>query len=202
MRRLTGLIQHGLNDMGEDKNQRLFSQISIDIKEHPNKYKRIGKWLDNYCKDVIKERGLPLLTQFTKARQDLTKKYSEQDFISEDDALCIILITWLLTDADAEKAKLKITELEKWSWGPTNDYTSGSRCTVSSLWQNNDGYNSWMNLVRSAWAKLKGGKEYESGKPAETEQNTICAKIKAGFWKLYEKTVKAFFDSVLGKWGG
>jgi glycerol-3-phosphate O-acyltransferase len=38
-------------------------------------------------------------------------------------------------------------------------------------------------------------------KPAETEQNTICAKIKAWLWKLYEKTVKAFFDAVLGKWG-
>jgi len=39
-------------------------------------------------------------------------------------------------------------------------------------------------------------------KPAETEQSTTPAKrwwIKGFFWKLYEKTVKAFFDSYLGK---
>jgi hypothetical protein len=36
-------------------------------------------------------------------------------------------------------------------------------------------------------------------KPAEKEHNTIWTKIKAWFWKLYEKTVKAFFDSVLEK---
>jgi len=41
----------------------------------------------------------------------------------------------------------------------------------------------------------------ECKKPAETEQKTICAKIKAWLWKLYEKTVKAFFDAVLEKWG-
>lgn len=39
-------------------------------------------------------------------------------------------------------------------------------------------------------------------KSTETEQNTASAKyrgIRAWLWKLYEKTVKAFFDSILGK---
>jgi hypothetical protein len=37
-------------------------------------------------------------------------------------------------------------------------------------------------------------------KTAETEQNTICAKIKAWLWKLYEKTVKAIVAAILEWW--
>lgn len=102
-------------DDKKEQDQQLFNQIAIDIRKHREKYRKAGNWLDTYCEKVIKEQGLPLLNRFTKARQDLKEKYSEQSFISRDDALCIILITWLLTDADADKANLKITELEKWS---------------------------------------------------------------------------------------
>jgi hypothetical protein len=175
---LTKPIGDGANYMGVDEDQQIFTQIAIDIRKHPNKYKRTGKWLDNYCKDVIKEQGLPLLTRFTTARQDLAKKYGKQVFISEDDALCIILITWLLTDADAEKAKLAITELEKWSWEPTNDFTCGSRCSASSLWrQNNHAYGLWMYFVRASWAKLYTEKKFELEQPAETGGNATLAKI-------------------------
>jgi hypothetical protein len=34
-------------------------------------------------------------------------------------------------------------------------------------------------------------------KPAETEQKTVCAKIKAGFWNLYEVTLKVIVDAVM-----
>jgi len=40
----------------------------------------------------------------------------------------------------------------------------------------------------------------KEGLAAEKERNTTCTKIKYMFWKLYEITLKAFFDSLLGKW--
>jgi len=159
-------------DDKKEQDRQLFNQIAIDIRKHGEKYRKAGNWLDTYWGDVIKEQGLSLLNRFTKASQVLKAKYSEQSVISEDDALCIILITWLLTDADAEKANLEITEFEKWSWEPTNDLTCGSRCAASSLWsQNTYSFDSWMNLGQTAWAKLAVEKEFEPGKPVEPDQN-------------------------------
>lgn len=188
-------------DDKKEQDRQLFNQIAIDIRKDRQTYRKAGNWLDTYCGDVIKEQDLSLLNRFTKARQDLKAKYSEQTFISEDDALCIILITWLLTDADAEKANLKITEFEKWSWEPTNDLTCGSRCAASSRWSGNTYcFDFWMNLVHTACAKLEVEKEFEPGKPGETEQQItpgIFGWIKGWLWKLYEKTLKVFFDAFL-----
>ena len=39
----------------------------------------------------------------------------------------------------------------------------------------------------------------DESKTEQTTPPTRCGKIKAFFWKLYETTVKAFFDSLLGK---
>ncbi|MCX5634345.1 MAG: hypothetical protein NTW55_00690 [Planctomycetota bacterium] len=58
---------------------------------------------------------------------------------------------------------------------------------------------------------VKEAKGTESGKvgdttqaAAETKQNTTLAKcwkkIKAFLWKLYEKTIKAFFEAILNKY--
>ena len=41
-----------------------------------------------------------------------------------------------------------------------------------------------------------------STKPSETKQNASWMSCVSNFfWKLYEKTLKAFFDSLLGKYG-
>lgn len=104
----------------------------------------------------IKERQSPALyIRFKEAQNYLLKKYKNEQFIPEDDAKQIILITWLLTDPDAEKADIGITEFEKWLWEPINDITNMSRGTAQSLWVNSrDGYERWMKLVRVARSKL------------------------------------------------
>lgn len=104
----------------------------------------------------IKERQSPALyIRFKEAQNYLLKKYKNEQFIPEDDAKQIILITWLLTDPDAEKADIGITKFEKWLCDTTNDITKISRRFALSLWiQNKDGYKNWMKLVRVAWLKI------------------------------------------------
>jgi len=104
----------------------------------------------------IESKRIPaLLIRFQEARDYLLEKYKDQQFIPEEDAKRIILTTWILTDPDAEKADLGITELEKWSWEPTDDVTKLSRGYANFLWfQGGKAYGPWMNLIRIAWTKL------------------------------------------------
>lgn len=173
------LIADKLKDMDEnkDKDRQLFSQIVIDVREHPNRYSRAGKCLDKYCEE---KRQIPQIRRFAEARQDLLKKYKKQDFIPQDDAIRILLITWLLTDADAQKTNPNITQFARWPWKPTDDITSGSRCAASSLLcKNAYVYDRWMRLVRIAW------KTVDTQKPIETEQKATPAK-----WRMMWTCVK------------
>ena len=155
-------------DENKDKDQQLFTKIAIDVREHPNRYSRAGKYLDKYYGE---KRQIPQIRRFVEVRQDLLKKYEKQDFIPEDDAIRILLITWLLTDADAQKTNPNITLFAGWPWKPTDDITSGSRCAASSLWYENAySYELWMRLVRIAW------KTVETQKQAETERKIAPAK--------------------------
>jgi hypothetical protein len=112
----------------------------------------------------IKERQSPALyIRFKEAQNCLLKKYKNEQFITEDDAKQITLITWLLTDPDAEKADIGITELEKWLWDTTDDITKISRRFAQSLWiQSKAGYKSWMKLVRISWTKISAGKQHKT----------------------------------------
>ena len=109
----------------------------------------------------IEQRRTPALAvRFQEARDYLFEKYKQQQFIPEDDAKRIILIAWLLTDPDAEKADLAITELEKWTWEPIDDALKMSRGYANFSWFHGGRvYGPWMNLVRIACVKLKRGRE-------------------------------------------
>jgi len=121
--------------------------------------------------DIKPKRVPALLIRFQQARDSFLVKYKNQQFVPEEDARRIILITWLLTDPDAEKANLNITQLEKWSWGPTNDVTKMSRGYAAYLWSHGGRvYRPWMKLVRIAWNKVACGQQRETS-PAEP--NTI-----------------------------
>jgi hypothetical protein len=198
--KLFDLIADKLKDMDEnkDKDRQLFSQIAIDVREHPNRYSRAGKWLDKYCGG---KHQVSRLVRINEAQHYWLDKYEEQDFIPEDDAIRILLITWLLTDADAQKTNPNITQFAGWPWKPTDDITSGSRCAASSLWcKNAYGYDRWMRLVRIAW------KTVDIQKPIETEPDTIPGKrgvIKAwvGLKELYGLTIERVVKAWLDKYG-
>lgn len=112
----------------------------------------------------IKERKSPALyIRFKEAQNHLLKKYKNEQFIPEDDAKQIIIITWLLTDPDAEKADLVITEFEKWLWDTNDDINKISRRFAQSLWiQSEAGHKSWMKLVLIAWTKIGAVKQHNT----------------------------------------
>jgi hypothetical protein len=107
-------------------------------------------------KEIQTRRTPALLIRFQEARNYLLEKYKDQQFVPEDDAKRIFIITWLLTDPDTEKANLNITELERWPWEPIDDVSKLSRGYANFLWFYGGGvYDPWINLVRIAWSKLK-----------------------------------------------
>ena len=190
-------------EKNKDQDRHLFRQVAIDVREHPNRYSRAGKWLDKYCGE---KRQVSQLVRFNEARQDLLKKYKEQDFIPEDDARCFILITWLLTDADAQKTNPNITQFARWPWKPTSDNSIDSRCMASSLWrQNNHVYGPWMRLAHIAWTTLETQKQCQPD-TTETEQNIAPAKLqRIWIWlkvfikESYRLAMRSFFDSAMHK---
>ncbi len=126
-------------------------------KFHESIFQRQVDQLEN----EIKERRTPALgILFHEARKFLLEKYQGQEFLSKEVTVKIILITWLLTDADAQKANLHITEFEKWEWEPLDDILQLSRGYAGILFTHNKV--AWMSLVCIAWGKIKESEKKES----------------------------------------
>ncbi len=124
-------------------------------------------------KEFEVRRTPAFLIRFQEAKNSLIEKYEDQQFIPEDDGKCIILITWLLTDPDAEKSNFNITQIEKWSWEPMDDVTKMSRGYASFLcFHGGKVYGPWMNLVRIAWSKLAEGMDGTVSSSAEFSKQT------------------------------
>lgn len=135
----------------------------------------------------IKEKRTPaLIKRFQEARNYLLDKYSDEEFVSKEIAAKVIVITWLLTDPDADKKKLGITRLETWPWEPIDDVSQMTRSYAGFLFaQNKD---AWMSLFRIAQEKIKEFEEKESviePKPPEFLQKLLWI-IKYGgkYWKI------------------
>ncbi len=111
----------------------------------------------------IKEKRTPaLIIRFQEAKDSLLNTYGDEEFISKEVAAKVNIITWLLTDADAEKANLHITELEKWEWEPLDDISKLTRGYAGFLFAQNE--DAWMKLVRIAWEKISTGKSKRKGR--------------------------------------
>jgi len=115
-----------------------------------------------------------LFVRFQEARDYLLEKYEDQQFIPEDDARKLILIVWLLTEPDAEKANVNITNLEKWTWEPVDNAIKMSRGYAAFLWCHGGRIDKpSMKLVRIAWAKLSAEEDQVTLLASEDEQSTI-----------------------------
>ncbi len=102
-------------------------------------------------KEITEKRTLPPLIRFNEAKKYFTDKYKDLELIQKDDAKKIILITWLITDPDAENTKLNITEFENWIWEPLDDVSKLSRGFTSFLFSQNKDL--WLRLAKIAWEK-------------------------------------------------
>lgn len=146
----------------------LFNKIAIDIKNNVDSYCQAGQWLDKFYDEVGKNRTPSIIIKFGKARKNLTEKYKEENFLTEEDAKKVIIITWLLTDPDAENNKLNITKFEEWKWEPLNDVTKLSRGFAGFLFaQNKD---TLMRLVRIGWDKITTSRQIASKDKKKSEK--------------------------------
>jgi len=104
----------------------------------------------DHLENEIKERRTPaLIIRFQEARNYLLDNYRDQEFVSKEIAAKVIIITWLLTDPDAEKKKVGITELETWHWEPIDDVSKMTRGYAGFLFSKTEELcKSWLRLLR------------------------------------------------------
>lgn len=165
------------------------SKLQADKKKFPTL--PIEMQIKQLEQEIESKRIPALLIRFQEARDYLLEKYKDQQFIPEEDAKRIILTTWILTEPDAEKADLGITEFEKWSWEPIDDITKLSRGYANFLWfHGGKVFAPWMNLVRIAWAKTSAQIEH---KASSHESNRILGDA----WTLFG--IPIHFRNLLSK---
>ena len=113
--------------------------------------------IDHLENKIKEKRTLPLIIRFQEAQNYLLNNYGNEEFLSKKVVAKVIIITWLLTDPDAEKANLHITEFEKWKWEPLDSIFELNRNYAGFLFcQNKD---PWMKLVHIAWDKITSSRQ-------------------------------------------
>jgi hypothetical protein len=133
----------------------------------------------NRLENEIKEKRTPAsIIRFQEAQHYLLDNYRDQEFLSKEVAAKIIIITWLLTDPDAGKANLHITEFEKWKWEPLDNVFKGNRDFKGFLFAQNKDL--WMRLVSIAWEKIN------------TTRQNITPKIKKESSKFWQSSTFKF----------
>ncbi len=82
-------------------------------------------------------------------------------FPTVQEAKRILLMTWLMTDPEAEHAGLRLTEFESWAWDTDRDeHEIQSRRYASDWWRYpSDAYDAWVDLARRAWATTEPMRE-------------------------------------------
>lgn len=92
------------------------------------------------------ENGVSIKFRFLEAIDDLFKDIGE--FISIENAKRILLLTWLVTDPEANDGKIKLTKFQEWTW---ENPVAFDRGLAHSLLP----YEKWMHFTSLAWAKCK-----------------------------------------------
>lgn len=151
------------------RKEQMLEKLQAQEKNFPNWF--VTKERIDVEKEIEERRTLGLIIRFQEARNSLLEKYKEQEFIPQGDARRVVVVTWLLTDPDAERADLNITELEKWPWESKDDVSGNSREYAQILWRKCT-YAHWMKLVRIAWAKICAEEEYKvDSSPIQDKRN-------------------------------
>ena len=132
----------------------------------------------------------------------LFKRY--RGLLGQEDAKAVLLIAWLATDVDADRADLNLTQFEKWPWDCSKEPIAddgymqvGRSCLMELLWGEEEGYRpggkyevECLKLVHAAWARREAEKHL-TGKPTEmktkrTIWEDISPKMKTAihdYWK-------------------
>jgi hypothetical protein len=76
--------------------------------------------------------------------------------IDDMTAARILVLTYVMTEPDADKAPLGISDFENWPWGNDDIVTDRGqgRCGVMASMRKEEG-DKWMSFVRDSWRRLK-----------------------------------------------
>ena len=147
----------------------------------------------------------PLALRLRDVWEFLEVNYTLTSSLGDNEAKTILLIVWLLTDPDADKANLNLTQFENWPWGLelgqiTEEFSQIRGILAKSWWLNskrNWGLHKkypelWKNIIHHAWTMLKAEKELVPKmpeEPAATEQGNKTNK-KPPKSKLAQKLIE------------
>ena len=140
-------IKEGIVICGKQRfsNRNIYKFADNDIETKVKEQLKLwGKW---------KEQGVEKLDRFLLNWHSLPH---ESICLSLEEAQRAIVVTWLLSDPEANKLNLRITEFENWPW---SDYPQTGRDNLIKklLGKLAD----WMELVRLAWDKISLEKTLE-----------------------------------------
>ncbi len=128
------------------------------------------------------------------------------DLVGIEDSQRICLITWLLTDPDADKSDFCLTKFQVWPW--RSQKTESRDISVRLYFINSADRIQWLALVRTAWAKIEAGKDRQADKPlppdyvpcAEIQKfvrvrsDSIARKLKASNYPVIKKAGRNYCD--------
>jgi len=153
--------------------------------------------------EQLEERRTPaLMVRFQQARRDLLDNNENQTLISLNNAKRILVVTWLSTDPDAEKADVELTSLQQWHWEPTNDLTSMSRGVANALWvESGSAYEGWVELTHKAWNRVKRASAGRKALGTEARSGAQCSGSDVFIVHGHDESVKNEVASFIRKLG-
>ena len=188
-------------EIGQEKHE-LIEQIKkiegkIEIESQATNRSILDETLNSLKDDLfIKKKRLEFISEFENERQppikerlayaleDLYKDYCCAGVLSEQDSRALLLITWVATDAEADKCTRDITKFADCPWKTANTKSGLTRFSLATfLFFDLDimlHYNgieptyeldlNYLLLVHSAWRKVEAEKELASETPLGSEQ--------------------------------
>ncbi|MCJ7786637.1 hypothetical protein MUP06_00240 [Patescibacteria group bacterium] len=151
-------------------------------------------------KEGLLKKGVPTIYRLLEAKDDLISQFiSNQGMVSTHSAKCVYLTNWLLTSPESRNdTDIEITKFQHYELEELDGIIYSHGGLAFSTQKDIEG---WIKMIKAAQHKLDFGKE-KKVKTAETGEKATPVKLEgeSWWWKLYEKTLKAFFAVVLEWW--
>jgi len=157
---------------------RFFSELSADVRSHPDLYQFAGKWLDRtysaeaFWQQEIEEaerpnREHPLANHREPREKHIVEsKFSRictavRDFLKNENQMItvptweesarVLLLCWLLTDEAAHRFQPKLCEFQDWGWDGDPDEQFSRQFSQATTLSYSEHWKRWLSLCSKAW---------------------------------------------------
>ncbi len=121
-------------------------------------------------KELNRKPAKDLFVRSAGIRNYWVEKYIEDEFLSESDCRCVLLLVWLLTDPDAHEKKTDLCELANIPWKTEPDWYGRDYSKVAWLFSEN--INDFLAMTHMAFEKVIDAKKLLPHQEIETKQIT------------------------------